>query len=270
MAIKPAGYYMGSEGQVTSTNELVQDGILYGGVFGVSELKGNNIQYIRLTLVGSSGEGFGIFGGSATVQDSIIANNASKACDGVTPTGSVSFGNGSNNCGTVISPFTNGLKYLARTEAGSVLAAGGTSGGPRGAQVTNQIGTSGTLYGDAGYNTTTAASLWPWPNEARIKQEMCTAAGVTRGFCSAVSLTDYLWSALGNPTPANILNATSLPCDINGDGVVDQNDVTAAKNQALGIATCSTADLEQTGHCSVVGVQRVINAVNGQSCRVGS
>jgi hypothetical protein len=40
----------------------------------------------------------------------------------------------------------------------------------------------------------------PWPNEARIKTEMC--AGVTRGFCSATSLTDYIWGYLGNPAPA--------------------------------------------------------------------
>jgi hypothetical protein len=47
----------------------------------------------------------------------------------------------------------------------------------------------------------TTQILWPWPNEARIKKEMCTDAGVTRGFCSATSLTDYVWNYLGNGNP---------------------------------------------------------------------
>ena len=56
------------------------------------------------------------------------------------------------------------------------------------------------------------------------------------------------------------------PCDVNGDGVVDRKDVTAAINAALGIVPC-TADLNGDGVCNVVDVQRVIDAANGGLCR---
>jgi hypothetical protein len=62
---------------------------------------------------------------------------------------------------------------------------------------------------------------------------------------------------------------SSNPCDLNGDGVVNNADVTSAINQALGTAGCSTANLSGGGTCTVVDVQRVINASLGQSCRVG-
>lgn len=59
------------------------------------------------------------------------------------------------------------------------------------------------------------------------------------------------------------------PCDLNNDGVVSSLDVTIAENQALGSASCSSADLMGTGTCTVVDVQRVINASMGQTCRTG-
>jgi hypothetical protein len=65
--------------------------------------------------------------------------------------------------------------------------------------VTKQIGVAGSLYGETGWNTPQSSSLWPWPNEARLKVEMC--AGVTRGFCSDSSLTHYIWNYLGNGSP---------------------------------------------------------------------
>lgn len=45
----------------------------------------------------------------------------------------------------------------------------------------------------------TTDALWPWPNEARIKSEMCATA--PRGFCSAPSLTNYVWSQMGSGSP---------------------------------------------------------------------
>jgi hypothetical protein len=68
----------------------------------------------------------------------------------------------------------------------------------------------------------------------------------------------------GNAGPAPVAT-----CDLNGDGKVDQVDVQSAKDQALGVAPCTNADLEQIGRCSVVGVQRIINATLGQTCRIG-
>ena len=60
-----------------------------------------------------------------------------------------------------------------------------------------------------------------------------------------------------------------MSCDVNGDGVVNSADVSAAINQALGVAPCGTAALQQAGQCTVIDVQRVINASLGGACRTG-
>jgi len=65
-------------------------------------------------------------------------------------------------------------------------------------------------------------------------------------------------------------STSASTCDLNADGVVDGVDVQIAVEQAIGKATCGSADLEQNGTCTVVGVQRIVNASLGQSCRVGS
>ena len=63
-----------------------------------------------------------------------------------------------------------------------------------------------------------------------------------------------------------VLWAQSSPCDLNKDGVVNGTDVTLAVNMALGTATC-TASLEgATSTCTVITVQRVVNASQGQAC----
>lgn len=106
---------------------------------------------------------------------------------------------------------TPSLQYLTRIEPGSFLSTRGFNGAALGATVTHRYGVSGTRFGDANYNTLTATPLWPWPNEARIKREMC--ATTSRGFCSPgtrldgsnpITLTSYVWEALGNPLPAGI------------------------------------------------------------------
>ena len=62
---------------------------------------------------------------------------------------------------------------------------------------------------------------------------------------------------------------TAPSCDVNGDGVIDSQDVQAAIAQALGVNACGTADLQQNGQCSVIDVQRVVAAVLGGACVVG-
>lgn len=52
-----------------------------------------------------------------------------------------------------------------------------------------RYGVDGTRYGDAGVNSPQGALL-PWPNDARIRAEMCV--GTSRGFCSAPSVSGYL------------------------------------------------------------------------------
>jgi hypothetical protein len=93
------------------------------------------------------------------------------------------------------------LLYPPRIEVGSALKEKGSGRADYGANVRFGYGNDGTFWGDAGFDTLTATLLWPWPNDARIKREMCTDSGVTRGFCSNSSLTEYIWTALGNPVP---------------------------------------------------------------------
>jgi len=61
--------------------------------------------------------------------------------------------------------------------------------------------------------------------------------------------------------------ATFSPCDLNQDGVVNGTDVTLAINMALGTTSC-TASLEAANTCTVITVQRVVNASQGQTCIV--
>ena len=84
------------------------------------------------------------------------------------------------------------------------MKATGSEGADYGANVIYRYGMDGTFYGDAGYNTLTSNPLWPWPSEERIKKEICTDSGITRGFCGAATLTRYIWEAAGNPIPPEI------------------------------------------------------------------
>jgi hypothetical protein len=112
---------------------------------------------------------------------------------------------------THINPLTNGLLYLPRIENGSTLKTSGQGGGQKGAQIVNKIGVSGTLHGEAGYNAETGQSVWPWPNESRIKADFAAVNSGARGFAVGNSLdgypqtlTKYIWEYLGNPIPADI------------------------------------------------------------------
>jgi hypothetical protein len=62
---------------------------------------------------------------------------------------------------------------------------------------------------------------------------------------------------------------TASACDLNGDGKVDSTDVQIAINQTIGIASCGNASLTGNGQCTVVSVQRIINASLGGACVVG-
>jgi hypothetical protein len=67
--------------------------------------------------------------------------------------------------------------------------------------------------------------------------------------------------------PMNITSGGPT-CDVTGDSVVNNSDVTAETNMALGSTAC-TNDLDGDGTCTVVDVQRVINASLGSTCRTG-
>lgn len=105
---------------------------------------------------------------------------------------------------------TGSFKERPQTRAAIHPLRHGAGGADMGANVLYRYGTDDTRHRQAGYNTLTGTQLWPWPNEARIKAEMCAAT--SRGFCSAglrkdgkqpISLTSYIWEAVGNAMPAS-------------------------------------------------------------------
>ena len=116
-----------------------------------------------------------------------------------------------------IDPTSNGLLYLPRIESGSTLATAGSSGGRVGADMTKQIGVTGTFYGDTDWDITTDNALWPWENEDVIKEKMAAynlhSINGARGFAASgkqlngtddITLTSYVWEYLGNQMPSDI------------------------------------------------------------------
>lgn len=116
---------------------------------------------------------------------------------------------------------TGALKYITQIESGSNLSGKGSGGANIGATVTKMVGVSGTLYGDAGYDTVQSTNMWPFPNEDLIKRKMAayTYSGISgaRGFAAPgtgkyggpITLTSYIWEYLGNPCPAEVCSYSS-------------------------------------------------------------
>jgi hypothetical protein len=155
-------------------------------------------------------------------------------------------------------PLNVSLKYLTRIENGSALKGTGSGGADYGANVIYQYGTNGTFYGETGFNTLTSNNLWPWPYETRIKKEMCTDVGETRGFCSSSNLTTYIWEYLGNTIPADIYgSATAYAGDINSDDKVDSSDILLIIRWILGISQSNSAT-DMNGN-SVVDIFDLVN-----------
>jgi hypothetical protein len=76
-------------------------------------------------------------------------------------------------------------------------------------------------------------------------------------------------------TAAGLTIAVSIvgqgsPCDLNADGLVNVVDVQLSVNRALGLAACTVGDIDGNGLCNVIDVQRIVVAVLGGNCTVGS
>jgi hypothetical protein len=106
-----------------------------------------------------------------------------------------------------------GLKYLVRLESDGALKKAGTNGADIGATVLKKIGTTGTLWGESGYNITSSEDLWPWPQEDVIAKAFRTGVSTpssTRGFCASnQTLTKYIWEYLGNTMPVDLGDSSS-------------------------------------------------------------
>ncbi len=177
---------------------------IWGGNRSTSNIKNSIITGIRAFPIGtpSSSEG--------------TINNTFNNC----------YNNNSENCSSTgkisTNPLANGLMYVTRIEEGSALLTSGENGGRMGAVIVNKLGTTGTLWGESGYNTMTNDPLWPWPNEDRIHNDMSSVD--TRGFAAnGQTLTNYLWSILGNEPPSDFIENASLPRPQNVNVVKNTN-----------------------------------------------
>lgn len=209
------------DGNRPITNSVIRNSVSYGGDFAALAFTGpndSNSIIENMTLIGNSGSGILVGAGATTndVSNTVIVGNNNKAIQNNSGPNSVwthsnnnCSNNGNNNCfgtnETSYNAYTNGLLYPTRIESGSNLDSDGDSGGTVGANITLKLGISGTLYGENGYDTETSESLWPWPHEDRIKNDMCDEVGTgvpDRGWCATnLTLTEYIWSLIGNDTP---------------------------------------------------------------------
>lgn len=200
-----------------------------------------NINHV-VSGASTSGDGFwqDINGGASgilNVTNSIAVNNVGYGLENTNTSSHVdTFGNalGASSNTTLTNslttnPFTTALKYLPRIEAGSPLKGAASDGGDIGATILYQIGGAGIFYGDPGWNTVSGTPLWPLPNERmwtnKLQAYAASGPSGNRGFASSgnvtlsglsvnvgasqTPLTDYVWSYLGNPKPANIYGSSS-------------------------------------------------------------
>ena len=197
-----AAFNMDPKGSSQVSNITFKDILVWGHDAGIVSKVSASV--VRATIGSVPTIQLGSWNGAMTSSYSIVNSTSIDMSYNVglsnsdTWTRSVS---GTNNRN--VDPLTNGLLYPLRVESGSYLATN-QAGGQMGAKITTRIGVSGTLYGETGWNTDTGASLWPWPNETRIKADLSQVS--TRGFCvSGMTLTKYIWEFLGNPAPAEFV-----------------------------------------------------------------
>jgi hypothetical protein len=171
-----------------------------GGLFEDSYATGYGV---KNATVGAS-KSDGIFTNTTTISNSIMYKVA-----GANSSGAYNVYNQTTAPGGAPNAITADplIKYITRTESGTVADGTGQGGADRGATVINRY-ENGVL---------TNTPLWPWPNEARIKADFQTNFGLSgvnpkRGFAAdgnslrgtPISLTSYVWEYLGNPCPTDI------------------------------------------------------------------
>jgi len=218
------GYYMEPDVGTTVDRTIKIDNAVAwnsaGGGFNIAR-SGSNISLSNLLAYTRADDGVRIapeLAGTGTLRNVVIRGggryglNSSYVASNVNLNGTFQSAYNQTTPVNVVAgdPLSSGaIKYITRVESGSLLSAAGFGGSDLGPTILYRYGTDGTRHGQAGYNTLTSTKLWPWPNEARIKAEMC--ANTTRGFCSTgkrrdgvnpVTLTSYVWEAAGHPMPA--------------------------------------------------------------------
>jgi len=104
--------------------------------------------------------------------------------------------------------------------------------GKKGADNRFRYGVNDSFYGDANFDTITATSVWPWPNEGEINTSVCADLPTTPYCLSGYTLTTYVYSYMGNPpSPSCAITAPANGATVSGASVTISG---TATNGAVG------------------------------------
>ena len=215
IVLNVAGNAIGFDGLGRIQDAQVDNTVIWRAGGGIALNNGSHsVTAHNLTIGEISGAAFAVWGGKGSVLDvrhSIVHKVGSSFNR---QAGSLT--HRYNNCHKVraircseigetsYDPMTNGLKYLPQIEAASSLKTAGENMNQVGAQVLKRIGSANSLFGDDEFDSVTGDALWPWPNEERLRNDVCSG-DITRGLCAqAASLTNYVWGFLGSMPPAYV------------------------------------------------------------------
>lgn len=192
----------------TNDNNSFRDVVSWGNDTGISVNKAVNTIFNHATIAKNNTNGSWT-GATITVNNSLITGNPGRGLNGVINSNYNNvFGNGTNyvyvSTGAQDISSNPNIKYITRLENGAAGKGTASDGRDRAATVMYQY-SAGNL---------TSTPLWPWPNEERIRQDMCDGAFLTavgrigtndaKWCTSGKPLTRYIWEVAGNPCPSNI------------------------------------------------------------------
>ncbi len=139
-------------------------------------------------------------------------------------------------------------------------------------------GSNNIWYGSSGLPSTTTANITSNPllNNVSNSEFNLMSGSPAIGHGVNTGLTQDFNGLGRNPGAPDIgaltlggsTSAVKSACDLNQDGVINSLDVSLAAQQAVGATPCTTGDINKDGVCTVVDLQRVVNASLGQACKV--
>jgi hypothetical protein len=168
------------------------------------------------------------------------------------------------------------MTWVNRTPAnGPVLMYSPSNTGVIGTPLTYNPNTAKTIL----QNPATVPETWSYDYPSNTWTLLCnTCSGPANPFTLAYDPSANALVALGYGGPgqlevwrASFATQTSAPlnaCDLNADGVVNSTDVQIAISQVV-MGPCGNSDLIGNGVCSVIDVERVVNASLSGVCKTG-
>lgn len=196
-----AGIYM-AEYATTKSNHLINSVSWANGGAGVrANNGGGDTLWDQITIGQHSSAIYAPLSGAQNIfRNSLVVNSGTPAAN--------AFSTYTNVLTTANPP----LRYIVDSETNAV-----------GAKILKRYGSTGTMWGQAGYDQLSNENLWPWPYENQIKAVFAepnpvpsgalpTTNNTQRGFAASgndsfgkpLTLTRYIWQYLGVQIPSTI------------------------------------------------------------------